>query len=250
MTHQTALPWAGDAVEPACPTALHSAPLWQDHPLFEGLTEAELTLVTRYFTAETLSAGEVLQAMDRSHGHIGIVLEGALREDANSNASETNLLGLVFAGGLLCPTGPRLPRFAETALCDTEAWICAADEFPALAGQIPRLALNLVTETQRRLNEAIALYQLRGCMTAMERVAELISVFSSRQGHPETVSLFLSRQDLGALAALTSETVSRQIKTLERDGILSLASPSRIAIRDHARLRAATGVGAFTALVA
>ncbi|NIZ12985.1 Crp/Fnr family transcriptional regulator [Phaeobacter sp. HF9A] len=240
MTLHTAFPWGAEAlVPPPLPEAPEAA-CWKSHALFRGLTEEERTLVTRYFTAETLVAGEVLRPIDRNQGHVGIVLTGALREDANRSQCETDLLGVVFGGGLLCPTGPRLPQLTETALCDTQVWICPQDDFALLADQIPRLVTNLVTETQNRLSEAIALYQLRGSQTALARVAGLIAHFAARQGQPEVVALHLSRQDLGALAALTPETVSRKIKALERADILSLVAPSRLVIRDSRRLLAAT----------
>lgn len=241
MTHHIPQPWAAHArVRPSIPTP-DPCPLWSTHPLFNGLSETDFTLVSRYFTSESLVANESLCEVDTDHGLIGIVLKGALREDANRGQREGGLLGLVFAGGLLCPRGPRLPRLTSTALCDTEVWTCPAEDFPTLAQRVPQLALNLITATQNRLTETMALYHLRGCQTALERVAGLLTHIAARQGHPDVVSLYLSRQDLGALAALTPETVSRQIKALERAGILSLLSPTKVMIRDHARLLATTG---------
>ncbi len=219
---------------------------WTRSRLFHGLTATDLTRIEPHIDLHDLERGDTLDL----DGQIGIVLTGALREDARGIPSGDTILGVAFPGDLLCPGGDRVPRARTDALIASEVITCAFEDLARLMEKITGLATNVIRETQACVVRSMDWFHLRGRQTAMERMARLITIFSARQGHGDPVSLLLSRQDLGHLTALTFETVSRTIKALERDGIIDLITPTQLIIRDHARLLHATGSGVFARLAA
>ncbi len=240
MTAPYRHPWAEEDID------LLPGTSWTRSRLFHGLTAADLKRIEPHIDLHRLERGDTLVL----HGRLGIVLTGALREDACDMPSGDKILGVAFPGDLLCPGGQRVARARTDALTASGIMTCDLDDLARLMEDVSKLATNVIRETQACVIRSVDWFHLRGRQTAMERIAGLIATFSARQGHPETVPLHLTRQDLGHLTALTFETVSRTIKTLERDGIIDLVTPTRVIIRDHARLLHATGTGAFAPLAA
>ncbi|NVK61301.1 MAG: winged helix-turn-helix domain-containing protein, partial [Rhodobacteraceae bacterium] len=51
----------------------------------------------------------------------------------------------------------------------------------------------------------------------------------------------VTRTELGQMAGLTMETVSRQVRALEKAGVIDLPLPSRVRVIDPGALRSLSG---------
>lgn len=209
--------------------------------LFRGLSHHQLRLVRRGSTLETFADGDALPHDPSDAPFVGLVRAGALREDLHTRDGQRRLFALTFAGETLSPLLPRRAQGQLSAMGPTEVLTCTRDDFDRLAAIIPRLRLNLLGLVQDQLAEAQRWQVLLGRMAAPERVAAMLAWFFDRQSAPDEMHLPLSRCELGQLTGLTLETVSRQMRALEKAGVIALPLPTRIRVLDAGTLNAMTG---------
>ena len=209
--------------------------------LFRGLSHHQLRLVQQGFALKTFADGDPLPHNPADVPYVGLVRAGALREDLSTRDGQRRLFALTFAGETLSPLLPRRAQGQLSALGPTEVLTCGRDDFEQLAATIPRLRLNLLGLVQDQLAEAQRWQVLLGRMTASERVAAMLAWFFDRQGAPDEMLLPLSRFELGQLTGLTLETVSRQMRALEKAGVIALPLPTHIRVLDACTLNTMTG---------
>lgn len=204
--------------------------------LLRGLNADEMSRVWNRFEEDCLADGEVLLRDRAEPLHIGLVLKGALREDVSVPQGGTRLFALTFAGEALSPLGPRQKGGRLSAIGDTRLLTCDHEGFADLSGEIPRLQLNLFGVLQDQIEDAHRWQLLLGRKTAAERVASILAWFHMRQGTPEEMDLPVTRAELGEMSSLTLETVSRQVRALEKVGVISLPKPSQVRVLDSKAL--------------
>ncbi|WP_317625687.1 Crp/Fnr family transcriptional regulator [Rhodalgimonas zhirmunskyi] len=211
------------------------------HALFQGLTRREMHRVEQGFSKETYASGDPVPRDPDAMPFLGLVLNGALREDVRDARGERRLFALSFAGELLSPLGPRRVGGQLTALEDTTLLTCARDGFDVLACEIPRLQLNLLHLLQGQIVETQRWQTLLGRKSASQRVASILAWFHARQGGKGELVLPVNRAELGQMSGLTLETVSRQIRALEKARVIGLPQPTRVQVLDEAMLNSLTG---------
>lgn len=202
--------------------------------LFRGLTTPEMRLVRRVFGTDFHGDAEAVPCDPAPF--VGLLLDGCLREDAASPEGE-RLFALTFPGETLSPLGARRLR----AIGSVRLLTCDRTGFERIAQAVPRLRLNLLGLVQEQLAEAQRWQVLLGRKSAAERIASMLHWFHARQGTPTELHLPVSRAELGQMAGLTMETVSRQVRALEKAGVIDLPMPSRVRVLDPGALRTLSG---------
>ncbi|NIY94715.1 Crp/Fnr family transcriptional regulator [Salipiger sp. HF18] len=208
--------------------------------LFQGLTTPEMRLVRRVFTEDLYDDAEAVPRDPARAPFVGLLLDGCLREDATLPGGE-RLFALTFPGETLSPLGPRRRRGRLSAIGAVQLLTCDRDGFERIAQEVPRLRLNLLGLVQEHLTEAQRWQILLGRKSASERVASMLHWFHTRQGAPAELHLPVTRTELGQMAGLTMETVSRQVRALEKAGVIDLPLPSRVRVIDPGALHTLSG---------
>lgn len=219
-----------------CPLACPSRPA-----LFRGLTSADMRRVEATFLEDIYGDGDAVPRDPSDAPFVALLLEGTLREDVPGPQGGAQLFALTFAGETLSPLSPRRSGGTLTAIDQSRLLTCDRIGFDRLAGAIPRLRVNLLGLLQDQLAEAHCWQTLLGRKTAMERVASMLAWFHARQGRPEEMYLPVCRAELGQMTGLTLETVSRQMRALERQGVIALSLPTRVRVLDETGLKHLTG---------
>lgn len=111
---------------------------------------------------------------------------------------------------------------------------------PELAGQLYRALSNELTSLQDHL-------LVIGQKTALERVAYFLVDIARRnplqdRDAPQTLTLPMTRQDMGDFLGLTLETVSRALTKLRVQHLIDFRHGSRITLLDKAKLEALADV--------
>lgn len=219
-----------------CPLALHSR-----SALFRGLTSADMCRVEARFREDLYGDGDPVPSDPSDAPFVALLLEGTLREDVREPAGGARLFALTFAGETLSPLGPRCLGGTLTAIGQARLLTCNRAGFDRLAHPIPRLRINLLGLLQDKVAEAHRWQTLLGRKSAEERVASMLAWFYDRQGRPEEMHLPVCRAELGQMSGLTLETVSRQIRALERRGVVAMPLPTRVRMLDAGALKDLTG---------
>jgi CRP/FNR family nitrogen fixation transcriptional regulator len=66
----------------------------------------------------------------------------------------------------------------------------------------------------------------------MEKVAGFLLTWAQASANRKTVSLAMTRQDIGDYLGLTIETVSRTLSQMERENVIDLPTARQIRVRN------------------
>jgi len=117
------------------------------------------------------------------------------------------------------------------------------------SSQSPTLHEDLLAALDREIAAAQERLLWLGRKTARERIACFLLECAHRSGTPkkdgsQTVPLPMSQLEIGDYLGLASETVSRALAQLARDGAIEVLRPySGVVIRERQRLEATTDEG-------
>lgn len=108
------------------------------------------------------------------------------------------------------------------------------DEFPKLEKRLLGMASNELVQAQDQI-------LLLGRKTAQEKIVSFLLALSDRAvrrgGDASPIALPMGRADIADYLGLTTETVSRTITNLKRDGYIRLLQGGRVELPDLAALR-------------
>lgn len=108
------------------------------------------------------------------------------------------------------------------------------DEFPKLEKRLLGMASNELVQAQDQI-------LLLGRKTAQEKIVSFLLALSDRAvrrgGDVSPIALPMGRADIADYLGLTTETVSRTITNLKRDGYIRLLQGGRVELPDLAALR-------------
>lgn len=205
--------------------------------LFRGLKPREEARLRRACVETLYADGDVVPP---ARG-FGLITQGVLREELG-RGRDRRLFAVSFANELVPHTSHRRsPGTILAALGPTRVLACDNARLERLCEELPRLRENLLRAVQDQLEAARVALFLLARKSAAERVASFLHDVHRRQGFAGTLSIGLSRAEIGELLGLTLETVSRQIRALEKAGIIALPTPTLVRVNDPRRLELETG---------
>ena len=133
-------------------------------------------------------------------------------------------------------------RYLYSAEAVTEVVLCRYPraQFDRLIDEVPGFARRLLAATCDELRAAQDQMLLLGRMGAAEKVASFLLAMAERRQSEEDdddeILVPMARNDIADYLGLTTETVSRTLTQLKREGVISLSTPSHIVLRDRERL--------------
>ena len=179
------------------------------------------------------------------------VLSGTIAGYKATSDGRRQIIGFFFPGDLVGLTVAKHYPYGAEAL--DRASVCTVPR--TRVGELSRQSSTLYVDLLVALDREVAAVQERllwlGRKTARERLASFLLECAERTGEPgtdgmQTVPLPMSQLEIGDYLGLASETVSRALAQLARDGVIEVLRPfSGVAIRDRRRLEAATDEGAY-----
>jgi CRP/FNR family transcriptional regulator len=133
-------------------------------------------------------------------------------------------------------------RYLYTAEAVTEVALCRYPraQFDRLIDEVPSFARRLLAATCDELRAAQDQMLLLGRMGAAEKVASFLLAMAERRASGEDddneILVPMARNDIADYLGLTTETVSRALTQLKREGVIAISTPSHIVLRDRERL--------------
>jgi len=204
--------------------------LLQDSVLFNDLPESDIAELAAAAHFLHLDQDQVLFIKGDPGHQLFIVVRGVIRISANSSDGKETTLNLLRAGQM----------FGEVAILDGQERTANATahesaELLVLERRDLMAFLDRNPEAMRRMLVAVCA-RLRWISESLEdahfldlprRLAKRILLLSKLFGHPYSaggvrIALQLSQQDLAELLVVTRESVNRQLKTWESEGIMTL----------------------------
>ncbi len=207
------------------------------------LSAGELEQLHAMSSQKTFEPGELIVEEDATVRQVANVLTGTIKLFKLLPDGRQQITGFLFAGDFL---GPMLSgEYATFAEAVTRVELCLFDQ-DRLRDQMdawPHLERRLFEDATATLDRALDWMLLLGRKTATERVASFFVMLAERavaggeRRDSVVVEVPMSRCDIADYLGLTMETVSRQISSLRRQGLLEVAGAHAIEVGDLEGLR-------------
>ena len=205
-------------------------------PWFRHLPPEHQAKITVSVTSRTGKKGDVLLRLgDEVEGWYA-VLSGLVKLQSSSAQGRVSAFigvpdGEWFGEGSVMKAEPR--RYDVIALRDTELFCLPRPVFNALLAECLPFNHFLVAHLNRRLGQAMTLIEAGRLRSPEQRVA----LYLSRVFWQGRRRLALSQEELGHLVGLSRQTVNRALKSMEQQGLVSLAL-GRVTMLDEQALTA------------
>lgn len=205
--------------------------------LFSGVTAEDLPLLTAILRQRAFAKGEVLFEDGSEADGFYIVASGKVKVYKLSSEGRERILHVVqpgnsFAEAAIFDNG-RYPAFAET-LVPASLLFFPKQEFLDLLRNHPQLAINIISGLSRFLRDFTIQIEDLTFRDVPSRLARYL--FSFGEDVSSAIELPVSKSQLASNLGTTSETLSRTLRKLADDEIISVQG-KKIAILDLARLR-------------
>ena len=167
------------------------------------------------------------------------VVSGTLRLYKALPDGRRQITGFLSAGHLLALAPTEVHPYSTEAITPVSVRRYPRPWFEKLLDEVPGLARRLFAASSDELRAAQDQMLLLGRKTAEERVASFLLMLADLHGGAQAesvVQLPMSRGDVADYLGLTIETVSRTLAKMKQQKIITLTSPTRIELRNRARL--------------
>ncbi len=208
--------------------------------LFAGLREPDFGEVHRPIDQLQYAAGATIYRADDPGTSLFTVRKGLIKLShylPDGSQRIVRLLRKTDILGLECMISD-VYQHSAIALQPAEVCRLPVNAVKRLLHGNPRLFHTLMAQWYRALSDADRWITELSTGTARERVIRLL-LWLSEHETGNSCSLF-SREDLGAVLGLTTETASRAMAGLKREGLIREHSPNRFSC-DIAKLRGIVG---------
>ncbi len=197
-------------------------------PVFAGLSEPDLAMVSAVSVPRRFAAGEVVfregDAGDTCYVmRVGVARAIRQHQDGRSITLAHFVAGDIFGELAMFDDEPR--SATVDVIEDTEVLAIAGRDMQRLVGEHPEIGLKLTIALAQRLRATNERLARQSFQTVQSRVAAVLAqmVAAARDGdHGEgDVVIALTQADLAKLAGTSRESASRFLAGLERSGVIT-----------------------------
>jgi CRP/FNR family transcriptional regulator len=210
-------------------------------PLFQKMSEQELSRIKPYLRKRTYKKKEVIFLEEDTNQYMYIILEGRVKVIRNGENGRSQLMSIHKAGDF----------FGEMSLIDSmtePATVIAKEDCTLIIiskRDFKKLLLyrefseQLLEILCKRLRSAWARMEWLTLVNASEKVKMVLKFLAENHGHEENgrikIKIRLTHEELGELAGISRETISRELNKLKKEGSL-LATNGHIFIEQHSEV--------------
>jgi len=214
-----------------------------------ALTAEQVTRLSRVSHHRTFEPGEVILRSDDKPMFWAGVVTGVVKLTKLLVDGRQQIVDLLFPSDFVGrPFSKQTPYFAEAAV-RTELCCFRIADFEKMLSDNPDMKQHLFEHTLNKLDTAHDWMVLLGRKTAEERVASLLYLLVTRARLAQSLDskdacvpsfeLHLKREEMASFLGLTYETVIRQIKALDSQGIITINSRREFSVSNLETLRLA-----------
>lgn len=208
-------------------------------PVFAQLRQTEVELLHSVMRTSQFHKGEIIfREGDRSDS-LFVVNRGIIKLTKLEDNGKEHLIRLLFPGDFFGQFSllQEKPHYASAIAADTTG-ICRIhrSDFLDILRRDPDTAARFMTALSTQLEEADAWAAVLTLLEADRRLAKMLLYFR-RKAAPNSreFTLPISKKDLASLIGATPETLSRKLRQLNDEGLLTVTR-RQILIHDEAAL--------------
>lgn len=198
-----------------------------------------------------LMAGEHLFSEGDDSLLVANVIFGTLKLTISTEDGREQIVGVLYPSDFIGRPFGSISHQSATALSDAMVCVYARPDFDRFAANHPALEHKLLERALDDLDRTRKWMLSLARKSAEEKVATFLLEMSEQLlisgyqklggGSTDDFELPFSRQQVGEILGVSTETVSRQITSLKRDRIIDLLSPRTVRILDRSALEELAG---------
>lgn len=196
--------------------------------LFSGLHEGDRDQLLHHFHLEERAPRSVIYNDGERGESLYILRSGVVKHVRVSDSGDERIVRLSLPGYALGLSVLAGGTHRTTAVAVTPAQVCRVPValVEARMRQFPEFAMRVVRESQSQLHDAERFLAELSTGNAHRRVARLLLFFAEHAG--EGSCLMLTREEMGALLGITTETASRVVAEFRRHGLVAAANGGQV----------------------
>ena len=217
----------------------------------------ELELLDQIKSYRTFEAGETIVWAGEEADFVGSIVSGVAMLQRNMADGRRQMVGLLLPSDFVGRPGRSIAPYDVVAASQVVLCRFLRRRFESLIEEIPSLETRLLQMTLDELDAAREWMLLLGRKTAREKIASLLVIMAKRctalgGGNSSgrlSFDLPLTREAMADYLGLTIETVSRQMTSLRKAGLIELVGTRHVTIPNIALLLVEAGDDADGAMV-
>jgi len=194
-------------------------------PYFQILSQEELEIVNKDRYSVRYKAGEMILKQGTSSTHILSLIDGIVKIYIEGMGDRNLLLNLAKPWALLGGPGMHSDKrvhYSVSAVTDVSICFIVLENFNKVMSMNCRFANQLIGHISQH---SVLLFDKMISLTQKQmhgRMADGLLYLSKDFFQTDTFKLYLSRQEIADLTAMSKDSAIRILKDFERDGIISL----------------------------
>lgn len=212
--------------------------------LFSSLTEDEMTLIAEEAITYSFKRGDIIFAQGDTANHLHIVCSGKMKIKKYTVDGKEQILYILsdgdFIGAFNLLKADKWDFTAE-ALEDTEISMVSKSAFNHILFKNPDITLKVLEKAYERIIKVESLVERLGTNSVDAKVAGLLLNLESNFGHKTNegtlLTLSINREEMGAYAGITRETMTRKLKLFQELGVIRLIGTKQILIMNKEKLK-------------
>jgi CRP-like cAMP-binding protein len=208
--------------------------------LFSGLHDGDREELLHHFHLEDRVPRSVIYNEGERGESLYILRSGLVKHVRVSASADERIVRISLPGDALGLSLLAGGAYGTTAVAVASSQLCRIPMAMVQARmlQFPEFGLRVVRESQAQLRDAEAFLTELSTGSAHQRVARLLLFMAEHAG--EGNCLLLTREEMGAVLGITTETASRVIAEYRRSGLIDEEADGRM----RCKLDALSGIAA------
>ena len=207
----------------------------KDVPLFQNLSEAELSALQAKLREKTFKKGEILFQEGQCCERIFIVQSGRVKLVRMASSGREQILENLGPGDTCaCNPGSRTWNCLSTAEAATPCtvWFLSRDDYVRMVqdnGHFSRSLNRLFAERLRNLSSLVEDVSLKDVEKRL--VKFLLDMLAQKSGKSDVLFIPFTREEIAQRIGAARETVARHLHQLKRNKLIDI-KPYQVIIRD------------------
>ena len=196
-------------------------------PFFKGISAKTLQEINGLFIERGFTPGEIIYSEGGSTNRLYVIADGNVKLMRHTHSGKDVMLDILKPGDFFGKlTHSEDDAYSETAHAHTPVCVLSIEgyEFRQLLHQHPPVTLKVMDIMTGRLREAHEMVHLLSVASVEQRVAHVLLKLGDKLGEQDKVGLLiqmpLSRSDLAELTGTTTETASRVMSQIQKEGLI------------------------------
>lgn len=208
----------------------------KEAPLFQGLSETELTLVKTCLREKSFAKGEILFSEGKTCERVFIVQSGRVKLYRTASSGREQILETLGPGDT-CACNPGSSNWScmstAQALTPSTVWYLSRNDYLRMVQSNSKLSHTLNRIFAERLKSFSCLIEEVSLKDVKKRLVKfLLDMLAEKGGKGETLFIPFTREEIAQRIGTARETVARNLYQLKRAKLIDI-KPYQIIIRNQ-----------------